>query len=60
MGNTRQVPAWVSYLQALAVPLIALIGAWIAAAHGGRLELTRSDNQGSVFTATLPKSPISS
>jgi hypothetical protein len=31
MGNTTQVPAWVSYLQALAVPLIALIGAWIAA-----------------------------
>jgi len=33
------------------------IGAWIAAAHGGKLELTQSDSQGSVFTATLPKSP---
>jgi hypothetical protein len=31
MGNTTQLPAWVSYLQALAVPLIALVGAWIAA-----------------------------
>jgi len=31
MGNITQLPAWVSYLQALAVPLIALVGAWIAA-----------------------------
>jgi signal transduction histidine kinase len=31
------------------------IGAWIAAAHGGELELTRSNDQGSIFTATLPQ-----
>jgi two-component system, OmpR family, sensor kinase len=31
------------------------ISAWIASAHGGKLELTRSDAQGSVFTAILPK-----
>lgn len=30
------------------------IGYWIAAAHGGRLELTRSGEQGTVFTAFLP------
>jgi two-component system, OmpR family, sensor kinase len=36
------------------------IGAWIAAAHGGKLELTHSDDQGSIFTATLPKRPLSS
>ena len=32
------------------------IGLWIAEAHGGRLELTSSNPQGSVFTAVLPKS----
>ena len=31
------------------------IASWIASAHGGKLELTRSDPQGSTFTATLPK-----
>lgn len=36
------------------------IGAWIAAAHGGKLELTRSDGTATVFTAILPKSPASS
>ncbi len=36
------------------------IGAWIAAAHGGRLELTQSDGNGSLFTAILPKRPASS
>lgn len=33
------------------------ISAWIAEAHGGRLELTRSDGEGSVFAAILPKRP---
>jgi heavy metal sensor kinase len=32
------------------------IGLWIAGAHGGRLELTSSSPQGSLFTAVLPKS----
>lgn len=36
------------------------IGAWIAEAHGGKLELTRSDGDGSVFTAILPKLTVSS
>jgi signal transduction histidine kinase len=36
------------------------IGAWIAAAHGGKLELTESDGNGSLFTAILPKRPASS
>lgn len=35
------------------------IGAWIAAAHGGKLELTQCDGNGSIFTATLPKRPLS-
>jgi signal transduction histidine kinase len=30
------------------------IGKWIAAAHQGRLELTRSGPEGTVFTASLP------
>jgi len=30
------------------------IASWIAGAHGGRLELTRSDSSGSTFTAFLP------
>jgi signal transduction histidine kinase len=34
------------------------IGLWIAEAHGGRLELTSSSPQGSVFTAVLPKSAL--
>jgi len=33
------------------------IGAWIATAHSGALELTRSTEAGSLFTATLPKRP---
>ena len=33
------------------------IGAWIAAAHGGQLELTNSTSEGSTFTAALPKRP---
>jgi len=33
------------------------IGSWIARAHGGRLELTKSDALGTTFTATLPQSP---
>ena len=33
------------------------IARWIAEAHHGRLELTRSDPSGSTFTATLPVSP---
>jgi two-component system, OmpR family, sensor kinase len=33
------------------------IARWIADAHHGRLELTRSDGSGSTFTATLPASP---
>lgn len=33
------------------------IARWIAEAHGGRLELTRSDEGGSTFTVTLPVSP---
>jgi heavy metal sensor kinase len=33
------------------------IARWIAEAHHGRLELTRSDSSGSTFTATLPVSP---
>jgi heavy metal sensor kinase len=36
------------------------IGAWIAGAHGGKLELTESSEQGSLFTATLPKPSSSS
>src|SRR5262249_32945242 len=28
---------------------------WIAGAHGGNLELTRSSSQGSLFTVTLPR-----
>jgi two-component system, OmpR family, sensor kinase len=31
------------------------IASWIAGAHGGSLELTRSTPQGSVFTVVLPK-----
>lgn len=31
------------------------IASWIAGAHGGKLELTRSSPQGSLFTALLPK-----
>jgi heavy metal sensor kinase len=31
------------------------IASWIAGAHGGRLELTRSTSQGSLFTVFLPK-----
>lgn len=31
MPNSSQLPLWVSYLQALAVPVIAVVGAWIAA-----------------------------
>jgi len=31
------------------------IASWIAGAHGGSLELTRSTSQGSVFTVLLPK-----
>jgi signal transduction histidine kinase len=33
------------------------ISRWIAEAHHGRLELTRSDAIGSTFTATLPVGP---
>ena len=33
------------------------IAAWIAGAHGGSLELTRSTPEGSVFTLSLPKTP---
>jgi signal transduction histidine kinase len=33
------------------------ISRWIAEAHQGRLELTRSDSKGSTFTATLPGKP---
>jgi two-component system, OmpR family, sensor kinase len=36
------------------------IGAWIASAHSGNLGLTRSGSEGSTFTATLPKHPLSS
>jgi two-component system OmpR family sensor kinase len=36
------------------------IGAWIANAHNGSLELTRSSSEGSTFTAVLPKHPPSS
>jgi heavy metal sensor kinase len=36
------------------------ISRWIAEAHQGRLELTRSDSGGSTFTAFLPAVPISS
>ena len=35
------------------------IGAWIAGAHSGKLELTRSGPEGSTFTAMLPKRPAS-
>ena len=31
------------------------ISAWIAQAHGGKIELTRSSPQGSVFTVLLPR-----
>jgi signal transduction histidine kinase len=34
------------------------IGSWIAGAHGGRLELTRSTPEGSIFTAIFPKTPV--
>jgi signal transduction histidine kinase len=33
------------------------ISRWIAEAHQGRLELTRSDSTGSTFTAYLPVNP---
>jgi signal transduction histidine kinase len=33
------------------------IARWIAEAHHGRLELTRSDSSGSTFTAYLPLGP---
>ena len=33
------------------------ISRWIAEAHHGRLELTRSDSMGSTFTAYLPAVP---
>jgi signal transduction histidine kinase len=33
------------------------ISRWIAEAHQGRLELTRSDSTGSTFTAYLPAGP---
>jgi heavy metal sensor kinase len=36
------------------------IGAWIAGAHNGSLQLSRSTSEGSTFTAALPKSPSSS
>ncbi|MBV9888059.1 MAG: HAMP domain-containing protein [Acidobacteria bacterium] len=36
------------------------IGSWIASAHNGKLELTSSGAQGSIFTAVLPKRPQSS
>jgi two-component system, OmpR family, sensor kinase len=36
------------------------IGTWIASAHNGKLELTRSTSGGSVFTAVLPKGPPAS
>jgi two-component system OmpR family sensor kinase len=36
------------------------IGAWIAAAHSGKLEVTQSNDQGSIFTATLPQHPPAS
>jgi heavy metal sensor kinase len=36
------------------------IGTWIAAAHGGKLELTVSTDEGSVFTVILPKRAVSS
>jgi two-component system, OmpR family, sensor kinase len=34
------------------------IASWIASAHGGKLELTRSSSEGSVFTATLPETSL--
>lgn len=34
------------------------ISRWIAEAHHGRLELTRSDSSGSTFTAFLPTGPL--
>ena len=36
------------------------IGAWIAGAHNGKLELTSSTSEGSTFTAVLPKYPPAS
>lgn len=33
------------------------IASWIAGAHGGSLELSRSTSEGSVFTVFLPKTP---
>lgn len=33
------------------------ISSWIAQAHGGKIELTRSTPQGSVFTVLLPRLP---
>jgi len=35
------------------------IAKWIAEAHHGSLELTRSDAAGSVFTVPLPRNPLS-
>jgi two-component system OmpR family sensor kinase len=34
------------------------ISSWIAGAHRGKLELTRSTSEGSMFTAILPKAPL--
>jgi two-component system, OmpR family, sensor kinase len=34
------------------------IASWIAGAHGGTVELTRSTSEGSVFTVFLPKKPV--
>jgi hypothetical protein len=31
MADCSQLPSWVSYSQALAVPVLAAVGAWIAA-----------------------------
>jgi hypothetical protein len=31
MSSSSQLPQWVSYLQALTVPILALLGVWIAA-----------------------------
>ena len=31
MSNVSQLPPWVFYLQALAVPIFAALGVWIAA-----------------------------
>jgi len=49
MSNASQLPAWVSYLQALAVPIIAVFGIWIAARQmviaDERLKLDAFDRQ---------------